>query len=47
VRIGGRLVVNEILRETIAYEGVHLTNGGGTVEIMSSNNISWTFTEER
>lgn len=49
VRIGGRGVVNEILREMPGrtYEGVHLTNGGGVVEITSSGNIAWTFTEER
>lgn len=46
VRIGGRLVVNEILRSTITYDGVHLTNGG-VVEITNSNNIDWTFTQEQ
>lgn len=44
VRIGGRLVVNEILRSSIVYDGVHLTTGG-VVEIVSSNSIAWTFTE--
>jgi hypothetical protein len=47
VRIGGRLVVNEILRETRFYTGIHLTNGGGVVEITNSNFIRWTFTEVR
>jgi len=47
VYIGGRLVVNEILRYTTTYEGVHLTNGGGVVEIKDSSTITWTFTEER
>jgi hypothetical protein len=47
VRIGGRLAVNEILREPIVYEGVHLTNGGGVVEITNSAQITWSFTEER
>lgn len=47
VYIGGRLVVNEILRGTRIYQGVHLTNGGGVTEIVSSNFIRWTFTEER
>jgi hypothetical protein len=47
VSIGGRLVVNEILRQSITYDGVHLTNGGGQVVIESSSGISWSFTEER
>lgn len=47
VRIGGRLVVNEILRDSITYDGTHLTNGGGTTEITNSNAIRWTFTEVR
>ncbi len=46
VRIAGRVVVNEILRSSITYEGVHLTTGG-VVEIVSSNSIAWTFTEVR
>ena len=46
VHIGGQGVVNEILRQTITYDGVHLTSGG-VVEIVSSTNISWTFTEVR
>jgi len=50
VRIGGSLVVNEILRDMPGrtYEGVHLTRGGGTVEITNSGNVTvWSFTEER
>jgi hypothetical protein len=46
VLIAGRLVVNEILRSSITYDGIHLTTGG-IVEIVSSSNISWTFTEVR
>ena len=51
VRIGGRVVVNAILRElpSRTYEGTHLISaGGGVAEISSSANISsWTFTEVR
>lgn len=47
VHIGGRSVVNEILRNSITYEGVHLTNGGGVTEIVSSGQITWEFIEER
>ncbi|MEO8679969.1 MAG: hypothetical protein ABI665_13035 [Vicinamibacterales bacterium] len=46
VFIGGRLTVNEILRTSITYDGIHLTSGG-VVEIVSSGAISWTFTEVR
>lgn len=47
VYIGGHLVINEILRQTINYDGTHLTGGGGIVEIVDSGNISWTLTEIR
>lgn len=52
VRIGGRSALNEILGTcSIAsgtrYDGVHLTNGGGTVEITSSTGVSWSFVEQR
>lgn len=47
VNIGGRNVVNEILRNSITYDGVHLTNGGDVVEIESSAQIAWEFIEER
>lgn len=46
VRIGGRLLVNEILRETITYDGTHVTTGG-VGETVSSTNIDWIFTEVR
>lgn len=46
VFISRQLVVNEILRQTGDYSGVHATTGG-VVETQSSNNIIWTFTEER
>lgn len=51
-RIGGRLVINEILGTcSVAtagtrYEGLHLTSGG-VVEITNSVGVSWTFTESR
>ena len=46
VHIGGRSVVNEILRDSITYDGTHLTTGG-VVEIVNSGAIAWTFTEVR
>jgi hypothetical protein len=49
VRIGGRLVVNELLGtswQQPRYEGVHLTTGG-TVEITNSSGVQWSFVEER
>jgi hypothetical protein len=49
VHIGPNYVVNEILRNMPerTYEGVHLTRGGGTVEITGSSSVQWAFTEER
>jgi hypothetical protein len=47
VHIDGRFVVNEILRDTITYDAIHLAGGGGVEEIVSSNQIAWTFTEVR
>jgi hypothetical protein len=46
VFIGGRLLVNEILRDSITYDGTHLTSGG-IGETRSSTNIVWSFTEVR
>lgn len=48
VRIGGTLVVNEILREMAdrTYDGIHATMGG-QVEITNSSGISWSFEEIR
>jgi hypothetical protein len=46
VSIGGRNVLNEILRDSITYDGISLTTGG-VVSITSSGQISWTFTEVR
>jgi hypothetical protein len=47
VRMGGRSIVNEILRSTITYDGTHIVTGGAVVEIVSSNNIDWQFTQVR
>jgi hypothetical protein len=47
VTIGGRLIVNEILRTTITYDAIHLTGGGGVTAITNSSAIAWTFTEVR
>ena len=48
VRIGGSLVVNEILREKPngVYEGTHLVRGG-VGEITNSSNVAWSMTEVR
>jgi hypothetical protein len=47
--LNSRSLINEVLRDrpNRTYEGTHLTTGGGTVEIVNSSNISWTFTEVR
>lgn len=52
VHVGGRTMVNEILSVdgrngwAPTYDGTHLTSGG-TVDIVSSADIVWTFTENR
>ena len=46
VRVGGQLVVNVVLRDSITYQGIHLVSGGVT-EITNSANVAWTFTEVR
>ena len=49
IRIGGRLVVNEILGrswESTTYNGLHLTSGG-IVEITNSRDVQWTFAQEQ
>lgn len=49
VRIGGRLVVNELLGRawsSTTYNGLHLTTGG-VVEITNSRDVTWTFTQEQ
>ena len=49
VRIGGRLIVNELLGTgwgTTRYEGTLLT-GGGVVEITNSSGVSWSVEEGR
>lgn len=49
VRIGGRLVVNELLGtgwSTTTYDGLHLTNGG-VVEITNSSGVAWEFHQEQ
>jgi hypothetical protein len=44
VSVGGRTVVNEILRTSITYEGIHVVSGT-VVEIVSSSAIEWSFQE--
>jgi hypothetical protein len=44
VSVGGRTAVNEILRQTITYEGIHAVSGT-TVEITQSSAITWSFEE--
>ena len=47
VHLDGRSLINEILRTSINYEGVHAINGGRTIEIVSSGAIEWSFQEIR
>jgi hypothetical protein len=50
VRIGGRLIVNELLGTgwgQTKYDGVLLTGGGGVVSITNSSGVSWSFEEVR
>lgn len=46
VWVGGNLIVNEILRQSITYDGTHAVTGG-EVRIEDSNQITWTITELR
>jgi hypothetical protein len=49
IRIGGRLVVNELLGRawgSTTYSGLHLTTGG-VVEITNSRDVEWTFAQEQ
>jgi hypothetical protein len=50
VRIAGSTVVNELLgtgwNQTF-FQGTYLIAGGGTVQIVSSSGVAWTFTEVR
>ncbi len=48
VKIAGQLVVNEILKTSTdvrTFDGTYSLVGGGTVEIIGSSGISWTFSE--
>jgi hypothetical protein len=50
VRIGGRLIVNELLGtfwNQTRYDGTLLTGGGGVVSITNSSGVSWSFEEVR
>jgi hypothetical protein len=50
VRIGGRLIVNELLGifwNQTRYDGTLLTGGGGVVAITNSSGVSWSFEEVR
>jgi hypothetical protein len=50
VKIGGRLIVNELLGTawgTTRYEGTLLTGGGGVVAITNSSGVSWSVEEVR
>jgi hypothetical protein len=53
VQVNNRLMVNEVLRTSGTYEGIHLVPGAPTVaqavvSIESSSEIiEWRFTEER
>lgn len=48
VRIGGRLIVNELLGDAWGsrrYDGTLLTGGGGVVSITDSSGVQWSFEE--
>lgn len=50
VRIGGRLIVNELIGTgwgTTRYDGTLLTGGGGVVSITNSSGVSWSIQEIR
>ena len=50
VRIGGRLIVNELLGTgwgMTRYDGILLTGGGGVVSITNSSGVQWSFEEIR
>jgi hypothetical protein len=50
VRIGGRLIVNELLGTgwgRTRYDGTLLTGGGGVVAITNSSGVGWSFEEVR
>lgn len=50
VKIGGRLIVNELLGtawQMTRYDGTLLTGGGGVVAITNSSGVAWTFEEVR
>lgn len=50
VHVGGEFIVNEILGSCTStghhFEGIYLVSGG-TTEIVSSNGVHWSFTEQR
>jgi hypothetical protein len=46
VTLNGLTLINEILRNA-NYDGVHLTTGGGTIQITNSGSIQWRFDEVR
>lgn len=50
VKIGGRLIVNELLGTfwgQTRYDGTLLTGGGGVVAITNSSGVAWSFEEIR
>jgi hypothetical protein len=52
VHLRGRGLVNEILGSCSIgigqrYDGIHQTNGGGTVEVLNASGVSWSFEELR
>jgi hypothetical protein len=50
VKVGGRLIVNELLGTfwgQTRYDGTLLTGGGGVVSITNSSGVSWSFEEVR
>jgi hypothetical protein len=50
VRLDGFLLVNELMGtfwNMTRYEGIHLTTGGGVVQITNSAGVAWSFEEVR
>lgn len=50
VRIGGRLIVNELIGDAWGsrrYDGILLTGGGGVTAITNSSGVNWSFEEIR
>ena len=52
IRRNGTSFINAIIgtcsvADSLTYNGTHLVTGGGVIEIVSSDGVSWAFTEVR